>query len=399
MRKSDEFWGKQVCGLIVSLSLVLLLMFGGLSLASQGENVQHYKLLSILEYSGQTKFMSEFETDCMMKKLVLSDDKTQYVISTTDQAVSASDNKSGEQLSLELSFIINGQTKNLSATGKELAFLEKVTNECGRALKKVTKKNLAKTWKQGFDFSSIDSSLPSQMRFTLTAMPMKTESLGELIAVRALSEPFVVKTATEAGDAGLVQCRVNCVYVFDGKLENIYLGMSVFQAATNIRGFNEVMQHSVATCKADAEGQPIDLGELGKNKDFARLVSKVGVTSPLDVAENASLPQWARDCGIKAAQMANISSATSCEGTIDPVVTCLPTGRIVELQSSDNLVTTGAPLAAKKVKQSKVKGKKGMFDWFGWNLPTAGVITGATIGIVAGAGGGGGGGHHRSPVN
>ncbi|OHB61538.1 MAG: hypothetical protein A2167_02875 [Planctomycetes bacterium RBG_13_46_10] len=373
--------------LIMLLSFIFVTMFGTLSMASQGKNIQHYKLLSILEYSGENQFKSEFEINCTIKRFALSDDKIQYVISTNNQTEAASSQKAGEQCSLnDLSFIVDNKTRILSTTDTGLAFLEKVANECSKTLTAVTRDNIAKTWQQRFNFSSIDNSLPRQLRFTLTAIPVQTETLGELIAVRALSEPFAV-----VNGAGPVPCRANCVYVFDRELKEIYLGISVFKAATNIRGFKEVLQHSVATRKADEEGNPIDLSTLGTNKNFENLVSKVGVTSTLNVVQNGPLPQWAAEDAVKAAQVANISAATSCEGTLDPTITCLPISRIVELQSSNNLKTTGAPLAS--------GGQKGMFDWFGWNWTTAGVVTGATLGTIAiGGGFSSDSSHHRSPT-
>jgi hypothetical protein len=386
--RAVKIWGNRTFTLVTLLSFLFLAMLGTLCQASQSKDVQHYKLLSILEYTGESQFKSEFETTCTIQKLAMSDNKTKYVISTNNPAEAMGNQATGEQLSLkDLTFIVDSKTRNLSTTDTGLAFLEKVTNECSKTLNAVTRENVAKTWKQSFNFSSIDNSLPRELRFTMTAIPIQTEALGELIAVRALSEPFVLNH-----DAGVVLCKSNCVYLFDRNLKEIYLGISVFKAATNIRGFDEVMQHSVATQKADNEGKAIDLSALGTNKDFENLVSKVGVTSTLNVVQNAPLPQWAKEDGIRAAQVANISAAASCEGTLDPTITCLPVGRIVELQSSNNLKTTGAPLASGG-------GKKGMFDWFGWNWTTAGVVTGVTLGTIAATGGfgGGGGSSHRSP--
>src|SRR4030065_243154 len=155
--------------LIMLLSFIFVTMFGTLSMASQGKNIQHYKLLSILEYSGENQFKSEFEINCTIKRFALSDDKIQYVISTNNQTEAASSQKAGEQCSLnDLSFIVDNKTRILSTTDTGLAFLEKVANECSKTLTAVTRDNIAKTWQQRFNFSSIDNSLPRQLRFTLT---------------------------------------------------------------------------------------------------------------------------------------------------------------------------------------------------------------------------------------
>lgn len=387
MRKLGDVWSKQGLYLAMSLSVLLLPTFGRPSLASQDKTVHRYKLLSTLEYSGQGQFSSEFETLCTVKKLISSGDKVQFCLSANDADLPGDKLNAGEQISLkELSFVIDGKTQHLSATGTELAFLEKVSNQCVRTLKKVAKENVGKTWKQGFDLSSLGNSLPGELRLTLTAIPVKTEAFGELIAVRALSEPFSVKTAEDKTGVGSVQCRVNCVYVFDPELEDIYLSVSIFRAATNVRGFNEMLQHSVATRKADAEGKPLDLSELGKDKDFEKLVSKLGVTSNVAVVKGGSLPQWAKVDGVRAAQVANVCAATSCEGALNPVATVfLPAAQIIQLQSFSEPVTTGALLAASGGRGGQGT-QGGGWDWFGWNLPTAAWGAGITFGTLGAAG-------------
>lgn len=387
MRKLGDVWSKQGLYLAMSLSVLLLPTFGRPSLASQDKTVHRYKLLSTLEYSGQGQFSSEFETLCTVKKLISSGDKVQFCLSANDADLPGDKLNAGEQISLkELSFVIDDKTQHLSATGTELAFLEKVSNQCVRTLKKVAKENVGKTWKQGFDLSSLGNSLPGELRLTLTAIPVKTEAFGELIAVRALSEPFSVKTAEDKTGVGSVQCRVNCVYVFDPELEDIYLSVSIFRAATNVRGFNEMLQHSVATRKADAEGKPLDLSELGKDKDFEKLVSKLGVTSNVAVVKGGSLPQWAKVDGVRAAQVANVCAATSCEGALNPVATVfLPAAQIIQLQSFSEPVTTGALLAASGGKGGQ-RAQGGGWDWIGWNWQTAAWGAGITFGTLGAAG-------------
>jgi len=405
MGKLGDVWSKQGLYLAISLSVLLLPTFGRPSLASQDKTVHRYKLLSTLEYSGQGQFSSEFETLCTVKKLISSDDKVQFCLSANDPDLPENKLNAGEQISLkELSFVIDGKTQHLSATGTELAFLEKVSNQCVSTLKKVAKENVGKTWKQGFDLSSLGNSLPSELRLTLTAIPVKTEAFGELIAVRALSEPFSVKlvpstsseqppiargeaegTAQDKAAVASVQCRVNCVYVFDPELQDIYLSVSIFRAATNVRGFNEVLQHTVATRKADAEGKPLDLSVLGKDKDFEKLISKLGVTSNLAVVKGGSLPQWAKMDGVRAAQVANVCAAASCEGALNPVATVfLPAAQIIQLQSFSESATTGTLLAASGGRAGQVA--QGGWDWFGWNLPTAAWGAGITFGTLGAAG-------------
>jgi len=346
-------------------------MLGQTTIATQNENLNHYKLLSSLEYSGKSQFRNEVEMQCTVKK-VTSNDKVQYSLST--------DSSLGED---KLSFNIDGKTQYLSSTKKDLAFLEKVSNQCAKALKKVTNKNVGKTWKQSFDISPLGDSVPSKLKFTMTAIRMNTEAFGEMIAIRALSEPFSVKTEKENESVGSIQSRINSVYVFDQEFEDIYLSISVFKATTNVNGFNETLQHSVSTCKTGTAGQPIDFSDLGKNKNFQKLVSKLGLTRNLKVVKASSLPHWARVEGIRSAQIANICAATSCEGALNPVATvCLPAARTVELQSLSEPITTSAQLAG----YGDEDDDDNIFTWFGWNWPTAIWGAGVTFGAL-GAGG------------
>jgi hypothetical protein len=383
MSKLREFWGKRMFRMAMLLSVALLLAFGSPSLASQSETVHRYKLLSTLEYSGQSQFSNEFETIYTVKKLASSDDKLQFCLSASDVDSLGNKMNAGEQTSLkELSFVIDGKTQQLSATVDELAFLEKVSNQCVKSLSRVTKSNVGKTWKQSFDLSSLGDSVPHEVRFTLTAIQLKTDTLGETIAVRALSEPFSVKIAREEGGIGTLQCKINCVYVFDRSFEDIHLSVSVFRTMTNVNGFNEVLQHTIATCKADAEGKSLDLSDLDKDKDFKKLVTKIGVTDSLKVVKNGPLPQWARADGVRAAQVATICAAASCEGALNPVATVfLPASRAVELQSSREPITRSAQLA-----RSGGGGSGNTFGWFGWNFQTAAWVTGVTFGTLGAAG-------------
>jgi hypothetical protein len=385
MERRNYIVGRQ--GLCVTMSLVLglMLLLSIDSLAAQNENISNYKMLSSLEYSGKNQFRNEIETLCTVTRQASSDDAVRYVLSTNDINKNKSKQNSEGQSSLkELSFVIDGKTQRLSTTDKDVAFLESVTNQCAKILKRVTTSNVGKTWKQSFDLSPLGGSLPQELRFTLTAMQVKTETLGEFIAVRALSEPFSVKITNEKGDAGLLQCKINSVYVFDRNFEDIHLSISVYRATTNINGLNETLQHSVATCKADAEGKAADLRDLGRNKDFEKFVSKLGLTSNLEVVQETPLPQWARLEGIKTAQVANICAGISCEGALNPVASVfMPAARTVELQGLSKPVTTSAQLASTGGEGS---GGGNMFEWFGWNIPTAIFVTGVTFGTLGAAG-------------
>ena len=338
------FWHRQTFCLAMALGVVLLSPFAKAGPAAENESIQYYKMLSTVEYAGKSQFSSQVETLFTVKKQSLWDDKVQYLISTNDFDLMDSDMNSGQQSTpKELLFVVDKKTGYLLGGDEDLAFWGKVNNQCIKSLKKVTKENVGKTWEQSFNLSSFGSSLPNDLKFTLTAIQLKTKVLGEMIAVRALSEPFIVKVAKEKGGVGPVESKISAVYLFDPEIENIYLSISVFEATTNINGFKEKLRHEMATYKTDAAGVSFDLSGLGRN--FGKLVRKLGLTQKgLKVVKEkeSSLPQWAQSEGLVASQVANICAATACEGALNPVVTVyIPAARTVALQSTGELATAG----------------------------------------------------------
>lgn len=385
---------RDVC-LAMSLSVALLLMIGSPTSAADSQSTTHqYKMWSALEYSGETQFRSETETVLTVHKEVMSTGKVRYVLSPNGL------NSGQGSLSRELSFVIDRKTQHLSGIDSNLSLMEKVTNQCVGSVTEVTKNNIGKTWKQNFDLQFLGGSGPRELNFTLTAIPLETETYGELVAVRALSEPFFVET-----DGGSVQCRMNCTYVFGSDFEDIILSASVFNATTNFNGFSERLKHMVATWKVDASGHPANVTELNNNKAFAKLTSKLGMSDSLKVTKPAPLPQWAQSDGVRAAQVANLCAAVSCEGALNPVATIyMPVASTLGLQSVSESLTTSTLMTAAAGAEGAA-GSASELKWWppwaniGWNVPTA--AWGAGLGVGGAALGGafdGNGNHHRSPA-
>ena len=330
------------------------------NLANAEETISRYKMVSTVEYAGEGQFRNQAETFYAVKKEPLQNDKIRYSIAADDPNVDAQQ----KYPPLVFSFVIDKNTQNVSAVGKDLSFWAKVHNESVKSLRKVSKDYVGKTWKQSIDLSALNDVLPDELRFTLTAIRLNTNAAGEMIAVRAISEPFFVKI-----EKGSFRTKINTVYLFDSQIEDIYLNISVFEAATDVRGLNETMRHEVATYKTDAQGVPVDLSDVGQ--DFERLVSKVGLKrSGLQVTRESKLPKWAYTKGLRAAQISNICSAAVCEGALNPVtMISMPIAQILEFQRENAI--RGIPLF------------KRLVSGFGWNLPTAGVIGAAVGGGIA----------------
>ena len=387
--KTKCFWtGHKFC-LMMALSAVVLLPFVKVGLAAKNESVQHFKMLSTIEYAGKGQFRNEVETQFTVTKQPLGDNKVRYSVSPR-----------------ELSFVLDRKTRRLSEASRDLALVEMVNNQCVRSLKKVTRENIGKTWKQSFDLSSLSKSLPDELKFTLAAMRVETKVFGEMIAVRALSEPFVVKAPRKEGGTGSIKSRVGSVYLFDPEIEDIYLSISIFEATTNINAPKEKLRHEVATYMTDAAGGAVDLGGLGKK--FEKFVQKVGLAGKsLKVVKEALLPQWARSEALNAAQMASICAATACEGALNPVVTvCLPAARTVAMQSFGTLAGGGFATAGGTV-GSLGTGVPAVGAlniaaapaFLGVGVGTAAAIAGGAVGTVAIAGGGGGGAGGVTPAS
>jgi hypothetical protein len=272
-----------------------------------------------------------------------------------------------------------------------MALLERINNHCVMSLDKITKEYAGKTWKQSFDLSSFGHAFPNRLRFTLTAMPLRTEMFGDMIAVRALSEPFFIKAAKSDGGLGGVKSKIGTVYLFDSDVENVYLSISVLDATTNINGFKEELRHEIATYKADSAGVSVDLSGLGK--DFENLVSKVGLSKKAaPVTRRLHLPNWAQTEALEAGQVAHMCAAIACEGATAPnpvAAIYIPVARTIAMQSLGTLASVGTVGAVSSALVNSVPGFAGMKiavaapTIMGVNAGTAAVAAGATAGTVA----------------
>jgi hypothetical protein len=401
MNRTKCLGSRQYFYLIVAMAVVLTLLSGKTSLAAENESVQHYKMLSTVEYTGQNQFRNQVDALLTVKRQSLSDDKVQYLVSSNNFNLGEGSTTPDQQPSArELSFVIDNQTKYLSTDSKDLELLEKINNHCVGELKKITKDNIGKTWKQSFTMPFLNQLIPGELNLTLTAIQLKTKMFGEMIAVRALSEPFVIRATNANGAKEDVRAKTNAVYLFDSKMEDIYMSISVFEAETKSK---EKLRHEVATYKTDATGKSVDLSGLGS--EFEKLVRKVGLTTKtIKVTKESPLPQWAQYDGLGAAQVANICAATACEGAPNPVATIyIPAARTVALQSLGKIATVGKISAISTALATKVTGIAGMkiaaapalMGGMG-GLGAAGAVAGGATAVAVGASGAGGD-DNRSP--
>jgi len=379
-----------------------LLWLAPVAVAAQDAGTHHYKMVSSLEYSGKGQFKNRTESLFTVERETLSDQKVQYSIWADDTGLSgvSSDSRDFERVS----FVLDRANRELTTSNGSLNFFQAVHNHCAQSLEKTARDNIGKTWKQAFDLSFLDGSLPCEIGFTVTAIELKGDVLGQMIAVRALSEPFTFETTGIDEKTDKVRCKVNSVYVFDPAVEQIYMSISVFEAQTSVNGFKETLRHELATYMTDDAAVPIDFSGLGK--EFERLVRKVGLTNKdMKLSKPAELPKWVRRDALRVIGLADTCAALACEGAPNPVVTvCIPAGRLVAMQGlghvagSSSLGTVAMSLAKSigPIGSMKIAMAPGVMGLSGMQ---AGAIAGGTAGGVAAGGGGGGGGSDgvRSP--
>lgn len=375
---------------VLLLSSLLLTPLCRASFWGDNPNIsfEHQKMISTIEYKGNGQFHHQVDTLLTIEKESLSDQRKRYSISSSDFSFSGS-GVGVETASNNISFIIDEKTGLLSESAGDEDILEKVNNYCVNSVKHVTKDNIGKTWKQSFDLSSFVYSLPNNLTFTMTAINVNTEKYGVMIAVRALSEPFVVNIINSKGEVKEVKSRIRTAYLFDSKISEIYLSMSVFDAAADISSKNEKLRYEVATYKTDENGTAVDLSGLGK--DFENFVRKVSLTSQdLKIEKETALPQWAQSEGLRAMQLANICAAVACEGALNPVTTVtIPQAKTVALQSSNSIASVQDVTPTSTILAKDVPAMKGMKISTGPAFAGNGLITVGNVTAIAGAVAGG----------
>jgi hypothetical protein len=376
---------------------LMLFLCAHVASAAQDTGMYNYKMVSSLEYSGKGQYKNRTESLFTVDRNPLSDNEVQYSIWTDDSGQSSS-NDFGR-----ISFVLDRANRELVTSNGSLSFFQMIHNHCAQSLEKVAADNVGKTWKQTFDLSFLDGSLPSELKLTVTAINLKTDILGDMIAVRALSEPFTFETTSIDDKVDKVKCKVNSVYLFDPSIEQIYMSVSVFEARTSVNGFTEKVRHELATYMTDDAAVPVDFAGLGK--EFEKFVRKVGLTNKdMKVSKPTELPRWVRRDGLRVIGLADTCAALACEGASNPVVTvCIPAGRMVAMQGlghiagssqlgtvAMNLAKNIGPLGSMKI--AVAPGIMGLTP-----LQVGAIAGGTAGGVAAGGGGGGGGGAVRSP--
>ena len=385
---------------LTAVSLLLLLI--SVAVYGQAETQNYnFKMISTIEYSGKGQYRSQAENTYLVTKESLPNDMVNYKITSTG------DNSASEgngQVSKEMGFTIDKNTRRILSQNPELSLLEIINNECVKNFTKISSQTVGKSWEQVFTISVPGYGFPKQIKFSLEAIGLNSKQ-NEMIAVRALSDTFTVNVVTAQGKQEPVKCKVNAVYLFDNKVEDIYLSVSAFDATTKMNGYDEKIRNEVATYRLGDDGKPVDLS--GISKDFEKMVRQIGLKrEELKVTKKVTLPQWISKNLSSVIETSNICAATACEGALNPVVTiCAASAQTFHLQSTGLLASTGSAITVSRALAQAIPGIGGMkiaaapAALMGMSTTTAGAVAGATAGGIAIAGGGGGGSSEvRSPT-
>jgi len=387
--KPKGFWLQRL-GSIVTLLAVGLLLFPDAALAGTEKNMNYYKMLSAIEYTGKGQFRNEAGALFAIQQEPLFGDTIRYIVSSKDLAQTTEGSEPTKPSGIgQVSFVVDNRTGHLSTESRNIALLETVNNKCVTSLKEITEADIGKTWKQSFDLSSLAGPIPESLKFTVSAIQPETQLHGKMMMVRALSEPFKIEAVGKDQSKGDVTGRINAAYMFDEEMDQVYMSFSVFEASTNINGFKEQLRHEVATYKTDSEGFSVDMTGLDKN--FERFVRKLGLRKEaVEIKEETPLPRWCRSETLTVAQAANICSALACEGALNPVATvCVPVARTIAMQSAGQLAAAGqigtisGALAQNVPGVATLKIAVAPAAFMGMSMTTAGAVAGGTVGTVA----------------
>jgi hypothetical protein len=233
----------------------------------------------------------------------------------------------------------------MAGVDMDLTHLQKMNNECIKTIDGKAPKEVGKTWTCRFNLGVFNHySLPDELKFTVTSIKVPTDKLGDLVAVRAISDPFLVKAAAQTEGYGFVKCKIACVYLFNPYVyetnrEDVYVSAMVFLAATKMDGMTQQYRYEFGTYKTDANAAAIDMNGLGfELEDFVREIELI--PQPIEVNQPCGLPMWAQSEIVNAAQLASTCAAVACEQNIvNPVASIyLAAARVYQLQQGCSLI-------------------------------------------------------------
>jgi hypothetical protein len=309
------------------------------------QRTDYFKLVSTIEYTAQRgneskQYRHQAEPWFAVTTMPQANGQRHYHLITGDLRFQ---NQYLEQKYEDAGEINYDLTEKRLMTGvdSDLLHLQKMNNECIKTINGKAPKEVGKTWTCRFNLGIFNHySLPNELKFTVTSIKVPTNKLGDLIAVRAISDPFLVKAAAQIEGYGFVECRIACVYLFDPYTyetseEDIYVSAMVFLAATKMDGMTQQYRYEFGTYKTGADAVAVDMNGLGSElEDFIKEIQLI--PQPIKVDSPCCLPFWAQSEIVNAAQLASTCAAVACEqGIVNPVASIyLAAARVYQLRDA-----------------------------------------------------------------
>jgi hypothetical protein len=316
---------------------------------SIGQSVDYFYLVSTVEYtakqgSEKKQYRHQIEPWFTVTSYPTSDTQRHYRVSTDRLRLKNGYVYEQYQDVNEINYDLTDK-RYITAVDDDLQHLRKMNNACIDTLDGKAENEVGKTWTCRYDLRIFNHySLPDELKFTVSSIKVPTKELGDLVAVRAISDPFMIKAIGQNEEYGYVKCQVASVYLFDPYVmnrdsEDLYVSATKFMAATKMDGMTQEYCYEFGTYKTDSNGTPIDLN--GLDYVFEGFTQKIELTpEPLEVNEPTGMPFWARSEIVNAAQIASTCAAVTCEQAIvNPVASVyLAAARTYQFQDQECLL-------------------------------------------------------------
>jgi len=326
------------------------------------DRTEYFKLVSTVEYiakrgSESKQYRHQAEPWFTVNRREVSPAENSYHIRTEDLMFMGAYQEPEYDYLSEINYKLTDK-RYITELDSDLVHLQEMNNEAVGSLQNKAVHKVGKKWTHRFDLTIFDHySLPDEIKFTVKSVKVPTDELGDLIAVQAISDHFLVKAAKQGDGYGYVKCQVASVYLFDpyvmeGNAEELYVVANVFTAATKMDDMTQQYRYEFGTYKTDYNEVAIDLSGLGEEyEDIMREIDLI--PEPIEVKDWAGLPYWAQSEIVNAAQLASACSAIACEqSVVNPASNVfLAAARVYSYQGECALVSCGRRSVCQALRQ------------------------------------------------
>ncbi len=343
-----DFWLRFLLAVIISLPGGQIVYAQQQKLSQQ--RTDYFKLVSTVEYIAKRgnesrQYRHQAEPWFMVTTVPQTSVQRHYHLITNDLQFRDANLQPKYEYAGEINYDLT-EKRLMAGVDSDLIHLQTMNNECIKTINGTAPGKVGKTWTCRFNLGTFNHySLPDEFKFTVTSIKVPTDKLGDFIAVRAISDPFLVKAAAQIEGYDFVKCKIASVYLFDPctyatSEEEAYVSAMVFLAATKMDGMTQQYRYEFGTYKTDANAASADMNGLGfELEDFVREIRLI--PQPIEVDKPCGLPMWAKSEIVNAAQLASTCAAVACEqDVVNPVASIyLAAARVYQFQQECLLLT------------------------------------------------------------